>query len=209
MADHIVRRGVGGSATRSMVEPRPTTKLSKDDLLGLMREGVHDELEPELEIVDALSPGLASSSQRFAHTLRRKPLFNDTPTTLMPPLARDERGDVATIAMPRLERAAGSSGTVPRIESPAGSQAAVASTASPAESASAMRRARPVGSVAAIPPLERPAPTNRTTVVLDPELAAGWKRPYAPSRGRARMVLPIALLVIVVGEMAYLLLRVI
>lgn len=204
MGDHIVRRGVAGSASPPMIEPRPTSKLSKDDLLGLMREGVHDELEPELEVVDALSPVLASSSQRFAHTLRRKPLFNDTPTKLMPPIALDERGDVATIAMPRLDRATGSMAMGSRIEPPAAIPAPVSPEA-PAASASTARPARPVGSVAAMPAIERPVPANRKTVVLDPKLAAGEQRPRA--RGLARVVLPIALIAVVVGEMAYLLLR--
>jgi hypothetical protein len=186
MPAHIVRRDAARSPARRL-EPRPTAEPAEQELPSV----VWDHGEAELEIVDqltAVAPG--ASSPRLAHTLRREPALDAcaaepvpfAPST--PSDSFDDRDDISTIAMPRLERPVGAVNAIPL--------------------ASETERTRELRNE-----LAEPRPAAARVDVLPPEIAViarppvgldgPPKRPLAPRTGRAHLVLPIALVLVVLA----------
>lgn len=112
----------------------------------------HGDLEPEIEIVEALPEVLpdatptsvpSTSSLRLAHTLRRdsqldvrpagQPAMTTRPTPATPPATLVERTGTSTTAMPRAARPAN-----PRSTIPPGERRAMSATAVPRVSAPAL-----------------------------------------------------------------------
>jgi hypothetical protein len=213
MGDHIIRRGVVRSPARP-VEPRPTAELSAQELRSLIRDRPSTDLEADLEVVDSLpETATGATPPRLAHTLRREPLIAiGSDAALVPPfadalsdddaaMAIEDRDEVSTIAMPRLERPASratellgpaflASETERTRElrndlagAPRASvvvldaEPAVAST----DAAPAVASAEPPVAVTdAEPPIAEPGPGAESPVA---EAAAGTEPPAVPSTG--------------------------
>ena len=117
MGDHIVRRGPPTRPPQPR-ERRPTAEIPEQQLLELIRNPTDDDLEAELELVDAFPKVLPDAtpdslpsmgSPRFAHTLRRGMQAVAVPTKRPPPppppaatTRSDKRPASTATAMPRM-----------------------------------------------------------------------------------------------------------
>jgi hypothetical protein len=123
MGPHVVRRGAAGISARRP-EALPTSKLSEEEVRGLLRDYAQAalepaDLEPGVEVIHGEpEPGAepsasAAAAPRLAHTLRRDPVAlaasPDAAAAALAPAASPtspagDRADIATIAMPRFKR---------------------------------------------------------------------------------------------------------
>jgi hypothetical protein len=212
MPAHIVRRDGTRSPARGL-EPRPTVEPAEPERPGV----VWDHGEAELEIVDeltAIAPG--ASLPRLAHTLRREPVLDAAEPV---PFARsavsdsfDDRDDISTIAMPRLERPPGAFHAIPLASETERTRQLRNELAEPRPTPARVdvRPAR----VDVVPTRVdvRPARVDVHPARVDVLRAAlpaivrppagldgPPRRPLAPRTRRAHLVLPIALLLVVLG----------
>jgi hypothetical protein len=239
MGQHVVRRG-GVSTPARRPEALPTTELSEQEVRSLLRDYARVtepvDLEPGVEVTHGEpGPGAepassAAAAPRFAHTLRREPgAPGASISSLAPPASpADDRADISTIAMPRLERPPLENFDSVATALPVPPTAAPAKTATPmpAETATpapgTKRRASGVPRLASRPRLEAalPAPRLMATDAIAPLAAAPDaiaplaaapdaiepsphavepRRPAAPAARRWLVVLPIAMLLIIVA----------
>lgn len=203
MGDHILRRG---QPTRPP-QPKPTDRRStaeipEQQLHELIHDPTHDDLEAELELVEAFPEVLPDStpinlssppSQRLANTMPRDAhaAMPAQPVPAVPPSA--ERTEVLPIPTPRAQ--------------------APARPARPARVIPAASSAAPLLDGEALPSLLPPDPEPRllteirtlpsaAAVTEAPLTAEPPSRPVLRSTGRARLILPLVLLVLALGAAA-------
>jgi hypothetical protein len=201
MGEHIIRRG---QPTRPP-QPKPrdrrsTAEIPQQQLHGLIHDPTHDDLEAELELVDRLpnvlpdsTPvSLQSASQRLAHTMRRGG-YAKTPAhavPVAPPVSLTEHTEVLAVPPPRAKVAA---------------RAARMMQAPPS--------AAPLLDDEALPSLflVDPEPRLLTEIRTLPVEAPATEAPAADaapiprllSAGRARLILPLGMLVLALGAAAF------
>jgi hypothetical protein len=213
MGDNIVRRVPVAKLVRRH-ERRPTAEITEHQLHGLIRkhEDPHDDLEPELEVVDVLAEGTPSApimlpiapAQRLAHTMRRGSQHSSM--TAIPVLwSADDGPDECTIAMPRRERPDRRLIALPQFQRPASLAAS--------QPMRPMRATGPATALEADPDTVRvpesfvalePAQSASAPPQAEPDAAPGSDQPAPETAGprlvdapwHTRLVLPIELLVV-------------
>jgi hypothetical protein len=215
MGDHIVRRE---TPTRSPQpsERRPTAELPEQQLHQLIHNPTQDDLESELELIDAhpmdfpeaTPESLPTMSQpRLAHTLRRDLRSGPVPVVpSLPPLP--PRAGISTLAMSRAQRPTPSVTTMPRAEDPAESE--LPSTERPTLPA-IPRFTGPVTAASGAEP--RPAMARQALPSIDiaasepPPAAATPRTSLLRKAGQAHLVVRITVPLLALGTLAFLLLR--
>ncbi|HEX4417189.1 MAG TPA: hypothetical protein VH165_04780 [Kofleriaceae bacterium] len=154
MGQHVVRRGAASTPARRP-EALPTTELSQQEVLSLLRDYARAtepaDLEVGVEVVHG-APGSepassAAAAPRFVHTLRREPVAPaGSPDVSASSLASpaDGRVDVATIAMPRLKRPADGLIALSPLDAPKSSAAMLPVPSAPAAMAAPAATPTPV-----------------------------------------------------------------
>jgi hypothetical protein len=198
MGKHIVRRARADVHTRKTT-PRPAILRPPDQL----EEARQPQAERELDVVEPRDAARASqtvfpsaSSQRFAHTLRRDPAGQ---------VAQDEaRDNISTIAMPRTLR---EDRPIPSLPGPDSRSAAAADSVTdttphdqPNGPPPDLGDAENSGAPPTMP--DAPLDAGPSAVVHVPPRADAPRTPM-----RRRTIVFIALLVIVLGEVLFLLIR--
>lgn len=217
MGDHIVRRETPTRPPQP-IERRPTAEIPELQLHQLIHNPVSDDLESELELIDAhpmvfpesTPESLPSiSPPRLAHTLRRDMQSGPVPLVpSLPPLPA--RAGISTLAMSRAQRPTPSVTVKPRAEDPALTEAEIPSSERPTlpaiprlsapVGASSEAAQRPVMTRQALPPIET-APSEPGLVAATPR----WS--FLRKAERASLVLRVVPVLLGLGTMAFLLLR--
>jgi hypothetical protein len=217
MGDHIVRREPPTRPSQR-IERQPTAELPEQQLQQLIHNPIDDDLESELELIDAhpmvfpesTPESLPSvSAPRLAHTLRRDLRSGPVPfVPSLPPLPA--RAGMSTLTMPRAQRPTTPVTVMPRTEDSALSDAELPSTERPTMPA-IPRLAVPA--IAASDAAPRPAMTRQALASIDaapsepPLVTATPGGAVVRSARPARLALPIVLGLLTFGTLALLLLR--
>jgi hypothetical protein len=217
MGDHIVRREPPTRPSQR-IERQPTAELPEQQLQQLIHSPIDDDLESELELIDAhpmvfpesTPESLPSvSAPRLAHTLRRD--LRSGPVPLVPSLPPlPARAGMSTLTMPRAQRPTTPVTVMPRTEDPTFNEAELPSTERP--TMPAIPRFV-VSAIAASPAAPRPAMTGQALASLDtapsspPLVTATPEEAVVRGTGPARLALLIVLVLLTFGTLALLLLR--
>jgi len=198
MGEHIIRRGQPTKPPQPR-ERRSTAEIPQHQLHGLIHDPTHDDLEAELELVDGLPAVLpdatpvslqSASSQRLAHTMRRGATTPAQAVPVAPPVAPSEPTEVLAVPPPSARAAARAARMMQAPPSPA-----------------------PLGKNEALPSLfvHDPEPRLLTEIrmlpVEAPATVASTAEAAAIPRlriaGRARLLLPVGMLVLALGAAAF------
>jgi hypothetical protein len=214
MGDHIVRRETPTSPPQPS-ERRPTDEIPEQQLHQLIHNPTHDDLESELELIDAhpmvfpdsTPESLPTMSQpRLAHTLRRDLRSGPVPVVpSLPPLP--SRTGISTLAMSRAQRPTPSVITMPRAEDPTESE--LPSTERPTLPA-IPRFAGPVLAAARAEPrpgMARPAPSLDIAPSEPPLVAAAPRGSLLRKAGQTHLIVRVTVPLLALGTLAFLLLR--
>ncbi len=216
MGEHIVRREPPTRPSQP-IERRPTAELPEQQLHQLIHNPINDDLEIELELIDAhpmvfpesTPESLPSAaSARFAHTLRRDLESGPVPVVpALPPLP--PRTGISTVAMPRTQRPSPPVTAMPRTETSTLAETEIPSSERPTLPSIPRFAAPAIGSANAGPRLVmgRQGPPPIDTVPSEPRsVAAAPTRSVRWSAGRTHLI-PIMVVLLGLGAMAFLLLR--
>jgi len=217
MGDHIVRREPPTRRSHR-IERQPTAELPEQQLQQLIHSPIDDDLDSELELIDAhpmvfpdsTPESLPSvSAPRLAHTLRRDLRSGLVPLVpSLPPLPA--RAGMSTLTMPRAQRPTTPVTAMPRTEDPALSEAELPSTERPTMPA-IPRLALPVissSNVESHPATPHQAPASIEIAPGPPPLVAATPgEAVVRGAGPARLALLIVLVLLTFGTLALLLLR--
>ena len=215
MGEHIVRREPPTRPSQP-IERRPTAELPEQQLHQLIRNPLHDDLESELELIDAhpmvfpeSTPESLPSTSRLAHTLRRD--LQSGPVPVVPSLpALPPRAAISPIAMSRAQRPTPPVTAMPRTEDSTLTETEIPSSERPTlpsiprlavpAIASSDAGPRPVMARQGPPPIDT-VPSEPRSVAAPPTWSVRW------SAGRAHLIPTMMVALLGLGTMAFLLLR--
>jgi len=217
MGEHIVRREPPTRPLRP-IERRPTAELPEQQLHQLIHSPIQDDLESELELIDAhpmICPEStpeslpSTASPRLAHTLRRDLQSGPVPVVpTLPPLP--PRAGISTSAMPRAQRPTPPVTAMPRTEDSTLTETEIPSSERPTlpsiprlavpAIASSDAGPRPVMARQGPPPIDT-VPSEPRSVAAPPTWSVRW------GAGRAHLIPTMMVVLLGLGTMAFLLLR--